>query len=290
MPNNSGNNIRKFSTPYSISSGSKTLDLSKPLVMGILNLTPDSFYAGSRNNGINELLERANKHLSEGASILDIGAISTRPGAKEISQEKELERIISSLQILRNTFPECWISIDTWRAEIAKACLNEGANIINDISGGTFDEAMLPLIAANNTPYVMMHIQGSPQNMQDNPTYQEVTKDIYSFFKSQTQKFVNAGASQLIIDPGYGFGKTLDHNYELLKNSKRFCELGYPVLVGISRKSMINKLLNIKPEEALNGTTIIHTLALLNGAGILRVHDVKEAFEAITIVEKYKYV
>jgi dihydropteroate synthase len=287
MPNNSSDNIMKLSTENTLVSGSKVLDISKPLVMGILNLTPDSFYAGSRNNGIQELLDRANKHLSEGANILDIGAISTRPGAKDISEEKEIERLLSHLQILRNTFPDCWISVDTWRSNVAKACLKEGADIINDISGGTFDTKMLPLIAKNNTPYVMMHIKGEPHNMQLNPTYVDVVNEIYEFFEMQIQRFTKAGATQIILDPGYGFGKTLEHNYEILKKSDTFLKLGYPLLSGASRKSMIHKLLDITADEALNGTTIINTLSLMNGAKILRVHDVKEAMEIIKVTQMY---
>jgi dihydropteroate synthase len=291
MPNNSSDNIMKLSTENKLVSGSKVLDISKPLVMGILNLTPDSFYTGSRNNGIQELLNKANKHLSEGASILDIGAVSTRPGAKNISEEKEIERLLSYLQILRGTFPDCWISADTWRSNVAEVCLKEGTDIINDISGGTFDANMLPLIAKDNTPYVMMHIKGEPHNMQLNPTYYiDVVSEVYEFFETQIQYFTKAGATQLILDPGYGFGKTLKHNYQILKNTNCFLELGYPMLAGVSRKSMIYNFLDITAEEALNGTNTVNTLALFNGTKILRVHDVKEAMETIKIVEMYNSI
>lgn len=287
MPNKSEDKIEKFSTETMLKSGSKTLDLSTPLVMGILNLTPDSFFAGSRNHDEKDLLIRAEKHINEGASILDIGAVSTRPRAEDVSEDEEKNRLISSLKILRKNFPEIWISIDTWRANIAKQCLEEGADIINDISGGTFDEEMPQIIAKNNTPYILMHIQGQPKNMQQDPFYKNILNEITDFFKTQSTKFINAGATQLILDPGFGFGKTLEHNYQLLKNLDVFNTLGYPLLIGLSRKSMIHKLLAVDAEAALNGTTVLNTMALQNGAKILRVHDVKEALETIKIMQTY---
>ncbi len=287
MPNKLEDKIEKFSTDTLLKSRSKILDLNTPLVMGIINLTPDSFFAGNRHHNENDLLIRAEKHINEGASILDIGAVSTRPGAENVSENKEKNRLISFLKILRKNFPEIWISIDTWRASIAKQCLEEGVDIINDISGGTFDAEMPQIIAKNNTPYVLMHIQGQPQNMQQNPVYEDILNEITDFFKTQSSKFINAGATQLILDPGFGFGKTLEHNYHLLKNLNIFDKLGYPLLIGLSRKSMIHKLLNIDAETALNGTTVLNALALQNGAKILRVHDVKEAIETIKIMQTY---
>lgn len=287
MPNKLEDKIEKFSTETKLKSGNKTLDLRTPLVMGILNITPDSFFAGSRHHDEKDLLIRAEKHINEGASILDIGAVSTRPGAENVSEYEEKNRLITSLKIIRKNFPEIWISIDTWRANIAKQCLNEGADIINDISGGTFDSEMPIIIAKNNTPYILMHIQGQPQDMQKNPVYKNILNEITDFFKTQSRKFIIAGATQLILDPGFGFGKTLEHNYQLLKNLDVFNKLGHPLLIGLSRKSMIHKLLDINAESALNGTTVLNTMALQNGAKILRVHDVKEALETIKIMQMY---
>ena len=287
MPNKLKDNIDKFSTEKALRSGSKILDLKQPFVMGILNLTPDSFFAGSRHQSKDDLLERAEKHINEGASILDIGAISTRPGAEYITETDESERLISSLKILRSAFPEVWISVDTWRASIAKQCLNEGANMINDISGGTFDAKMPEVIAKNNSPYVLMHIKGEPQNMQNNPVYKDVVKEVADFFKTQSKKFIDLGATQIILDPGFGFGKTLEHNYHLLKNLDFFHKLNLPLLVGMSRKSMIHKLLDISADEALNGSSVLNTLAIQKGAKILRVHDVKEAIETIKLTQMY---
>jgi len=287
MPNKTEDKIDKFSTVKILKSGTKTLDLNSPKVMGILNLTPDSFYAGSRHHDTLDLLKRAEKHISEGASILDIGAVSTRPGAKDISAIEETNRLIGSLKILRESFPNVWISADTWRADIAKQCIEEGVDMINDISGGTFDIEMPQIIAKNNTPYILMHIQGKPQNMQQEPFYEDLVNEITDFFKTQSKKFIKFGATQLILDPGFGFGKTLEHNYHLLKHIDTFNNLGHPLLIGISRKSMIHKLLDINAETALNGTTVLNTIAIINGAKILRVHDVKEAVETIKIMQTY---
>lgn len=287
MPNKMEDKIDKFSTESKLKSGAKTLGLNSPLVMGILNLTPDSFYAGSRHHDIQKLLNLAEKHINDGASILDIGALSTRPGAKDVGEDEENKRLISSLKTLRTHFPDIWISVDTWRASIAKECLAEGADMINDISGGLFDPKMPEIIAKNNTAYVLMHIQGEPKNMQKNPVYTDIVKEITDFFITQSKIFTDAGATQLILDPGFGFGKTLEHNYHLLKHLKQFNNLGQPLLIGISRKSMIHKVLDIKAENALNGTTILNTIAIQNGAKILRVHDVKEAVETIKIVKTY---
>lgn len=287
MPNNSMDNIDKFSTAEILKSGSKILDLKHPQIMGILNLTPDSFYAGSRHQSTQDLLTRAEKHINEGARILDIGAVSTRPGAKEISEEEETTRLLSSVKTLRSSFPEIWISVDTWRTSIAKQCLAEGADMINDISGGTFDKEMPQLIANNNTPYILMHIKGKPQNMQEKPVYEDVVKEVANFLQKQSEKFIRLGATQLVLDLGFGFGKSVEHNYHLLKHLSDFRKYGYPLLVGISRKSMIHKLLNTTAEKALNGSSILNALAIQNGAKILRVHDVKEAVETIKIIQTY---
>lgn len=288
MPNKSQSNIDKFSTVTTLRSGNKILDLTHPVVMGILNLTPDSFYAGSRHQNESELLQKAEKHLLEEASILDLGAVSTRPGAKQVSEEEEVKRILSSLKLLRKEFPKAWISVDTWRSSIAKTCIGEGADMINDISGGRFDSEMPAIIGKNNTPYVLMHIKGEPHSMQKNPVYENVVSEIADFFSSQVNAFNKAGADQIILDPGFGFGKTLEHNYQLLKHLKEFLKFGYPLLVGVSRKSMIHKLLKTNADQALNGTTAVNTTALLNGAKIIRVHDVKEAMETIKIVRMYQ--
>ncbi len=287
MPNISNNNNDKFSTPVILSSGEKTLNLNQPKVMGILNLTPDSFYEKSRQKNLDELLTNAEKQINEGASILDIGAVSTRPGAKEVTEKEELYRLLEALKRLRETFPEIWISIDTWRSGIAKICIEEGADMINDISGGSFDLNMPALIAEKNTPYVLMHIKGSPENMQKDPVYENIIEEVNVFFKKQISKLYAAGATQILLDPGFGFGKTLKHNYHLLKHLAQFSDLGYPILAGLSRKSMIYKHLNISPDEALNGTTVLHSLAIQNGARILRVHDVKETVQIIKLLEIY---
>ncbi|MBC35730.1 MAG: dihydropteroate synthase [Bacteroidetes bacterium] len=276
---------KEISAVNILKSANKLLDLSTAVVMGIINSTPDSFYSGSRHQDKDSILRKADEHLKGGAQILDIGAVSTRPGAEEVSIEEEGDRLAYTYDIIRQEFPEVWISIDTWRAEIAETMILSGADMINDISGGTMDQQMPEIIGKYNIPYVLMHIKGTPQNMQNDPTYEDVTSEVLSFINDQIKVFNQYGAHQLVIDPGFGFGKTLEHNYTLMKDLRNFTELNYPVLAGISRKSMINKLLNILPEEALNGTSVLNTLALINGAKILRVHDSKEAFEAVKIVQ-----
>jgi dihydropteroate synthase len=224
--------------------------------------------------------------IAEGAAIIDIGGASSRPGAKELSIETEWQRLEAVLTHIRKEYDSICISVDTYHGEIAERAIGLGADMINDISGGTYDPAMAKIIGKNKLPYVMMHMQGMPGNMQDNPQYDDVVEDIMSFFQKQTEVFREHGAEQLILDPGFGFGKNVTHNYSLLNNLRRFEALKFPLLVGVSRKSMINRVLGIKAEEALNGTSILNTIALLNGAKILRVHDVKEAVEAIKLVEK----
>ncbi|MBA3705675.1 MAG: dihydropteroate synthase [Bacteroidetes bacterium] len=258
------------------------------LVMGILNITPDSFFDGGKYNTEEEWLSRVSKMISEGADIIDIGACSTRPGAIIISEQEETERLIPVIKSVRKHFPGTLISADTFRASIAEKAVNAGATIINDISGGTMDTEMFPAIARLQVPYVLMHMQGTPQTMQENPQYGNVTEEVLSFFNDRIGKLKALGFEKIILDPGFGFGKRLEHNYQLLRDLEKFQSFNYPILVGFSRKSMINKILNTKPENALNGTTILNTIALEKGATILRVHDVKEAKEVIKIWEYLK--
>lgn len=254
--------------------------------MGILNLTPDSFYDGGKYADVQLVVERVKTMLVEGADIIDIGAMSSRPGATIISEEEELERLLPVLEVLRKQFPKTVFSVDTFRSAVARQAIKNGADIINDISAGTQDEQMFQAIADLQVPYIMMHMQGTPETMQKNPEYNDVIKEIGTFFARQIEKLKTIGVNDIIIDPGFGFGKNLDHNYQLLNELEYFNMFELPVLVGFSRKSMINKLLKIKPENALNGTTVLNVLALERGADIIRVHDVKEAKQAISIVEK----
>jgi dihydropteroate synthase len=256
--------------------------------MGILNLTPDSFYEGSRFQNEKEIIATVGKMLEDGADLIDIGAVSTRPGAESVDMDTEKKRMVKPLQMLVKSFPKTIFSIDTYRPETARACIGNGAHIINDISGGQFDDMMFATIAELKVPYVLMHLKGTPKDMQDNPVSQGANLEIKSWFAAKVRQLNELGIEDIILDPGFGFGKTLECNYSILKQLKGLRVKGLPVLVGLSRKSMINKVLNTLPEEALNGTTILHTIALLNGANILRVHDVKEAVEAIRLVEYYK--
>ena len=256
---------------------------STPLVMGILNITSDSFYDGGKYLQPDAYLAQAVKMVSEGADILDIGAYSTRPGAAEVDETTEIERLTNAIKDIRKNFPELLISADTFRASVAKKAVEAGANIINDISGGTMDEAMFDTVAELEVPYILMHIQGTPQTMQVDPKYKNVTQEVKNFFEERMEILNKKGFKKIILDPGFGFGKTIEHNYQLLAEMDQFQELGLPVLAGISRKSMIYKLLNIKAKESLNGTSILNSFALQKGAKILRVHDVKEAQEVITL-------
>ena len=279
----------KTTTP-TLKCGNKDINLSHKVVMAILNITPDSFYDGGRNTTESNWLNKVDIALNEGAEIIDIGAISTRPGASEIDEKEELTRLIPAIKSIIKKFPECIISVDTYRSNVAKAVISEGALMINDISGGTFDPLIFDVVAKENIPYIAMHILGTPRNMQVNPIYTDVTKEVVSFLEKQTDEAMKAGVQQVIWDPGFGFGKTIEHNYTLMNNLAAFRESGCPLLVGISRKSMIYKLLSTSPTEALNGTTVLNTIALLNGADILRVHDVKEAVEAVKIVSALKKI
>ena len=276
-------------TPLYINVNGRLIDLSEPQVMGILNVTPDSFYAGSRMETEKDIINRLHQITSEGASILDIGAYSSRPDAEHISTEEEMNRLRTGLDLVRKHQPEAVVSVDTFRADVAKMCVEEfGAAMINDISAGQLDAAMFGTIAQLGVPYIMMHMQGTPQNMQMNPHYDHLLKEVFLYFAERVQKLRDLGVKDIIIDPGFGFGKTLEHNYELMNHLDEFRLFELPLLVGISRKSMIYKLLGTTPEEALNGTTVLNTLALMKGANILRVHDVKAAKETVTLVEKMK--
>ena len=273
--------------PYTINVGGKLMDLSEPQVMGILNITPDSFYSASRKNSEAEIRGRVEGILAEGGSIIDIGAYSSRPGADNISASEEMARLRGALQILRSVAPDAVVSVDTFRADVAKMCVEEyGVQIINDISGGELDPQMFQTIAALGVPYILMHMKGNPQTMQVEPHYNDLLTEMLQYFGSKVQQLHELGVKDIIIDPGFGFAKTLDHNYQLMNRMQDLQVLGLPMLVGVSRKSMIYKLLGATPEGALNGTSVLNTLALLKGASILRVHDVKEAVEVVQIVKK----
>jgi dihydropteroate synthase len=262
------------------------VDLSTPKVMGILNITPDSFFDGGKYKNETEILSQVEKMLFEGATFIDVGAYSSRPGATHISENEELQRIVPVIKLLTKNFPEIIISVDTFRSAVAKEAINAGAAMINDISGGKMDEKMFETVANLQVPYILMHMLGTPQNMQENPVYTDVTQEIISFFAEQIFKLHQLKLNDIIIDVGFGFGKTSNHNFEILKNLSLFKSLDAPILAGISRKSMLYKTLDISAQEALNATTSANTIALLNGASILRVHDVKEAMEAIKIVNQ----
>jgi dihydropteroate synthase len=264
------------------------IDVSSPKVMGILNITPDSFYDGGKYKNEADILFQTEKMLNEGATFIDVGAYSSRPGAAHISEKEELKRILPVIDLLVKYFPEIIISVDTFRSEIAKKTIENGAAIINDISGGKMDEKMFQTVAELQVPYILMHMLGTPQNMQQNTVYEDVTKDIIRFFSEQIFKLHQLKMNDIIIDMGFGFGKTLQHNYEILSNLVLFKNLDAPILIGVSRKSMLYKPLDITANEALNATTAANTIALLNGANILRVHDVKEALEAIKIVNQLR--
>jgi dihydropteroate synthase len=282
--------VKVFKNNFNLKANGKSLDLSSPKVMGILNVTPDSFFPASRIKNHAKLLHLAEKMLDGGATIIDIGAVSTRPGSSPLTEEVELKRLLPALRLLRATFPEVFISVDTFRAHVALAAFECGADIINDVYAGNFDENMFNVVASTKLPYVMMHMKGNPSYMQINPKYKNVVLEVKSFLRTQIKKAELAGIKQIIVDPGFGFGKILSDNYLLLKNLKDFSKLGKPVLVGLSRKSMINKVLNIKANSALNGTTVINTVALINGASILRVHDAKQAKQAVSLINFYKSV
>ncbi len=270
---------------YSISSKGRTLAWHTPLVMGILNATPDSFYTKGSHNTVDGMVQLAGKMIADGATILDIGGASTRPGQPLMPPEDELPRVLPIVRAIRNAYPDVWLSVDTYNSIVAHRTFEEGADIINDISGGQFDKQMLPTVATMKAPYILMHIQGTPATMQLNPQYEHVIAEVLQYLADALKRCRNEGIHDIIVDPGFGFGKTVPHNFELLKNLNLFQTLGVPVLAGLSRKSMVCKPLHISPAEALNGTTALNMVALQNGAAILRVHDVKEAKETVTLYE-----
>lgn len=279
-----GNKITAFNEIKSIRiDNTRIIDFSSPKVMGILNLTPDSFYDGDSYGNVDDLINKTKSMIADGADIIDIGAVSTRPGAKQISIDNEIDRLLTPLSRLVAEFPQTIFSIDTYRSAVAEECIKEGAHIINDISGGTMDGEMFNVISRHKVPYILMHIHGTPEIMQQSPISRDVVNKVHDFFNQQIKKLKELGITNVILDPGFGFGKTLESNYQLLKemNSLRIDKL--PILAGISRKSMINKVLNTSPEQALTGTISLNTIALQSGANILRVHDVKEAKETIEL-------
>lgn len=272
--------------PYTINIKGKLMDLSEPQVMGILNVTPDSFYSGSRMQTEEEVARRARQIVQEGGSMIDVGAYSSRPGAADVSPEEEIERLTRALRVIRDVCPDIPVSVDTFRAEVARICVEElGADIINDISGGQLDDQMFPTVARLNVPYILMHMRGNPQNMQQQTDYDDVTAEVLRYFGEKVDILHGMGVKDIILDPGYGFAKTLEQNYQLLSRQHILQVLDLPILVGVSRKSMICKVLGCTPADALNGTTALHVLALQQGTHILRVHDVKAAVEAVRIVQ-----
>lgn len=266
----------------------RLLSLSDPIVMGILNITPDSFFSGHLNESLAHLIDRVAGMLQAGASLIDVGGQSTRPGSERINAATEAARVLPVISALHHHFPELIISIDTYHSSVAQQAIERGASIVNDISAGEMDHEMIATVAALGVPYICMHMQGVPENMQDNPDYDDVTREVMDFFIAKVDQCRKAGIKDIILDPGFGFGKQLEHNFQLLRELHLLCNLGLPVLAGLSRKGMIWKSLQTTPEGALNGTTAANMIALMNGAAILRVHDVKEAKEAITIFNMTK--
>ena len=274
-------------TTYTINVNGTLMDLATPRVMGIVNVTPDSFFAGSRTRTEADIARRVEQLVAEGADILDVGGYSSRPGADDVSPEEERERLRLGLGVIRRVAPEAVVSVDTFRADVARMCVEEyGAALVNDISGGELDAEMFPTVARLGVPYVLMHMQGTPQTMQDRPQYNNVLRDVFLYFARKVQQLRDLGQKDILLDPGFGFGKTLEDNYALLAHLEEFSSVfGLPVLVGVSRKSMITRLLGITPAEALNGTTVLNTLCLQKGASVLRVHDVRPAVEAVRLVQ-----
>jgi dihydropteroate synthase len=274
-----------FSPNKTLLIAGKVIDLTIPKVMGILNVTPDSFYDGGRYNDENTILLQAEKLIVEGADFIDVGGYSTRPGATDISEKEELDRVIPVVKVLLKEFPSAIISVDTFRSAVAKAAIESGASLINDISAGELDAAMIDIVAELQVPYVAMHMRGTPQTMTQFTTYENLLKEMIEYFHRKMHQFKMAGIKDVIIDPGFGFAKTVDQNFELLNNLERLHVLEKPILVGLSRKSMIWRTLKTTPEATLNGTTALNTLALIKGASILRVHDVREAIEVIQLMK-----
>jgi dihydropteroate synthase len=277
-----------FQQKLSLNINGKLMDLSKPKIMGILNLTPDSFYDGGKNNNLSGAVKKTEQLLTEGADIIDLGAYSSRPGAEHITETEELERLLPVLNALTNEFPKAIISIDTFRSFIAKVAIGEGAHIVNDISGGEMNADMFETMGVLKVPYILMHMKGTPQNMVSKTDYQDITLEVNQYFNSKIKRLKQFGVLDIIIDPGFGFAKTRDQSFELLKNLEALKFTGHPVLAGLSRKSMIYKTLDTDAENALNGTTAANVIALMKGANILRVHDVKAAVEAVEIVGRVR--
>ncbi len=277
------NKNKKFNTAITLESGAKLLDLSTPIVMGILNLTDDSFFDGGKHNSEKKALDQTEKLLEDGATIIDIGAYSSRPNAKHISEEEEWQRLEKNLKNINNEFPSAILSIDTFRSKIAKRSIEAGGDIINDISAGELDSKMFDTIAQLKVPYIMMHMKGTPQNMQDNPQYDCIEDEVKRYFEKKIKQLKQKGVENIIIDPGFGFGKSLEHNYQLLNRLEHLHTLNLPLLAGVSRKSMIYKPLETDAAHALNGTSVIHTICLEKGISILRAHDVWEAMECVKL-------
>ena len=273
---------------FTLNCKGQLLVIDKPIVMGILNSTPDSFFAGSRVAQTDTLLQRVEAMLTDGMTILDIGGQSTRPGSERVSAEEERDRVVPAIEAIHRHFPNLIISVDTFYALVAKEAVAAGAGIINDVSAGTLDANLVPTVAALGVPYVLMHMKGNPQNMQQNPVYENVTLEVFDQLSFAVKDLQRQGIRDIIIDPGFGFGKSIAHNFQLLRELPFFQQLGKPVLAGLSRKGTVYKTLNTTPEKALNGTTVLHTIALMNGATILRAHDVKEAREAIDLFLAYQ--
>ena len=277
-----------FHKKVTINAGGKLVDLSTPKVMGIINLTPDSFFARSRKPAVADALQQAGQMLADGAEMLDLGAYSSRPGAADISLQEETDRLLPVVEAILGAYPDAVISVDTFRAQVAEAAVKAGAHIINDISGGQLDEAMFDTIARLQVPYILMHMKGTPQTMVQQAQYQDVFSEVFDYFVERYEQLRSLGIHDVILDPGFGFAKTAEHSFSLMNRLQEFNRLQLPVLAGVSRKRMIYGLLNSTAEDALNGTTVLNTIALTKGASILRVHDVKEAVEAVKIWEKVK--
>ncbi len=273
---------------YTINCKGALIDLSIPKVMGIINVTPDSFYDGGKTLALLDIISQAEQMINEGATFLDVGGYSSRPGADEVSETEELRRVLPAIEALGREFPDVLISVDTFRSAVAKAAIEHGAALINDISGGKFDVAMIPTAVTLAVPYIAMHIRGTPKTMSTQTNYDNVARDVLFYFSERIAEARTAGINDIIVDPGFGFAKTRQQSFELLNNLELFQGLNVPLLVGISRKSMINKTLQTSPEGSLNGTTTLHSIALLKGASILRVHDVKEAVECVTLLQELK--
>ncbi|MGB8193071.1 MAG: dihydropteroate synthase [Chitinophagaceae bacterium] len=273
---------------FTLNCKGRLLVVDKPLVMGIINTTLDSFYEGSRFTVMDDVLKQAEKMLQDGAAMLDIGGQSTRPGSKQVGADEEASRVLPAIEKVYHHFPEAIISVDTYHASVAEKAVDAGASIVNDVSGGSMDENMLAAVGRLNVPYVCMHIKGTPENMQQQAVYEDISREVLDYFIRRIEKCRGAGIKDVIIDPGFGFAKNISQNFELLRNLSVLQMLQCPLLAGLSRKSTIYKTLGITADEALNGTTVMHTIALMNGANILRVHDVKEAIEAVKLVEAMK--